>query len=83
MIGRLTRNEPVDLHARLIDYPRDRLDPGLATFFLQLNAQYEEPRLWLSLNLRFWDRRRPQLAHFQLGLARSHPPTPDLTQPVI
>jgi len=58
-------------------------DPGLATFFLQLNAQYEEPRLWLSLNLRFWDRRRPQLAHFQLGLARSHPPTPDLTQPVI
>ena len=23
-------------------------DPGLATFFLQLNAQYEEPRLWLG-----------------------------------
>jgi hypothetical protein len=23
-------------------------DPGLASFFLQLNAQYDEPRLWLG-----------------------------------
>jgi len=48
-------------------------DPGLATFFLQLNAQHEEPRLWLGTQ--YGEYPEPEL--LVARLRQAYAPIPD------